>query len=330
MSIHRYLCLTLTFLLSAFLANAQIYDLNELRVKPDSNLLEVERPPLTVDPIGLSASTLDLRIIYWRHWTSLGINTNQASFSDNWAAGGVNSVSIRGNINHKSEYHRNNVRFVTEMALEYGKAKNKDQLPRKNNDRIFWDNSFSLGISKSWSLFTSLRFESQFDLGHSYGRTADGRDTITGIISNFMAPARITESFGIQYIPDNTFSLRFGTGTARQTLVLDDRIDPAHYDIEDGKRVKNDLAFELVANLDRNLSSNLTLKSRYMLFANYNKLDNPSHNLEATLTASVARFVNVTLSGRMLYDSDYVAEGKKRSEVQYSQGLAVGLVYRIP
>lgn len=330
MKIYRYLYFTLALLLTTLMANAQIYDLNELRIKPDSNLLQVDRPVLTVDPITLSASALDMRIVYWRHWTSLGINANQASFSSNWNAGGVNSISIRGNINHKSEYHRNNVRFVSDLALEYGKAKNDDQLPRKNNDRIFWDNSFSLSISKSWSLFTSLRFESQFDIGYAYGRTADGRDTITGMMSNFLAPARTTESLGIQYVPDNTFSLRFGTGTARQTFVLDDRIDPTRYDIEEGKRFKNDLAFELVATLDRNLSSNLNLKSRYMLFANYEKLNDPSHNLEATLTANVARFVNVTLSGRLLYDSDYIEEGKTRSEIQYSQGLAIGLVYRIP
>lgn len=330
MNIYRYLLFMLPLLLSSFMTKGQIYDLNELRVKPDSNLLHVDRPVLTVDPISLPTSALDMRIVYWKHWTSLGINTNQASFSDNWNAGGVNSISVRGNINHKSEYLRNNVRFVSDLAMEYGKAKNKNQLPRKNNDRIFWDNSFSLGISKSWSLFTSLRFESQFDLGYSYGLTADGRDTITGTISNFMAPARITESLGIQYIPDNTFSLRFGTGTARQTLVLDERIDPTRYDIEAGRRFKNDLAFEMVATLDRNLSSNLNLKSRYMLFANYEKLNDPSHNLEATLTASVARFVNVTLSGRLVYDSDYIEEGKTRPEIQYSQGLAVGLVYRIP
>lgn len=36
-----------------------------------------------------------------------------------------------------------------------------------------------------------------------------------------MAPGYITESVGIEYTPDKTFSLRFGTGTARQTLILD-------------------------------------------------------------------------------------------------------------
>src|SRR5690606_35720815 len=119
--------------------------------------------------------------------------------------------------------------------------------PRKNNDRMFWDNKLSLKVSKSWSLFTSLTFESQFDLGLTYG--ADGE--ITDTISNFMAPGYLTESLGIEYKPDNTFSVRFGTGTARQTFILDDRLIPRNgatrFGVESDKRFRNDLAFQVTA-----------------------------------------------------------------------------------
>ncbi|WP_262250191.1 DUF3078 domain-containing protein [Parapedobacter soli] len=321
----------LTILLGwASMASAQIYDIDELRYKPDSNSLRVERPELDIRPVTLPISALDLRVIYWRHWSSFGINANQASFSDNWNGGGVNSISVGLLLNHKSDYTRNNTNFVTELILQYGKQKNRDQLPRKNNDRIYWDNKLSQKISKSWSIYTSLTFDSQFDIGNSFGKDISGRDSITGVISNFMAPGRLTESLGIEYKPDNTFSLRFGTGTARQTFVLDRRIDPTRYGVEEGKRVKNDLAFQLTANLNRNLSPNLNLTSKYNLFADYEKLNDPSHRLDATLTARVTRLVNVTLSGTVLYDSDYIEEGKTKSEVQYSQALSLGLLFKLP
>ncbi len=323
------------FLLASLLfgvsvGKAQIYNLDELRHQPDSNALKVEKPELDIRPVRLPMSTLDLRVIYWRHWSSFGINANQAYFSDNWSGGGVNSVAVGAIISHKSDYTRNNTNFVTELLFEYGKQKNRDQLPRKSNDRIFWDNKLSLKIATNWSVFTSLTFESQFDVGYGYAKTDDGRDYITGVISNFMAPGRLTESFGVEYKPDNTFSLRLGTGTARQTFVYDDRVDPTRYDVEAGKRVKNDLAFQLRADLDRNLSDNLNLKSTYNLFANYKKLNNPSHRLDATLSARVTRLVNVTLRGTILYDSDYIEEGKTKSEVQYNQALSLGLLYKIP
>lgn len=324
----RFYFLLATLLCGVSIAQAQIYDLDELRRKPDPNSLKVEKPEADIRPVTIPLSALDLRVIYWRHWSSFGINANQASFSENWQGGGVNSISGSALITHKSDYTRNNFNFVTEVGLEYGKVKNKEQLPRKNRDRIFWDNKLSLKISKNWSLFTSFTFESQFDVGYSYGRDSEGRDSITGIISNFMAPGYLTESLGIEYKPDNTFSVRFGTGTARQTLVFDDRIplnrDGQRFGVDEGKHFRNDLAFQLTANLDRNLAPNLNLKSRYNLFANYEELSDPAHRLDATLTASVTRLVNVTLSGILLYDS------RQHDDVQISQTLALGLRYQLP
>src|SRR5690606_15613911 len=133
----------LTILLGwASYAGAQTYDIDELRHKPDSNSLKVERPRPGIRPVSLPLSALDLKVIYWRHWTSFGINANQSSFSDNWTGGGVNSISVGLLLNHKSDYARDNTNFVTELMLQYGRQKNKNQQPRKNNDRIFWDNKF--------------------------------------------------------------------------------------------------------------------------------------------------------------------------------------------
>ncbi|MBK1442037.1 DUF3078 domain-containing protein [Parapedobacter sp. ISTM3] len=323
-----YFLLTL-LLLGVSIGKAQIYDLDELRRKPDSNSLKVERPELDIRPVTLPVSALDLQVIYWRHWSSFGINANQASFSENWQSGGVNSISVGALINHKSDYTRNNTNFVTELNLQYGKMKNRDQLPRKNNDRIFWDNKLSLRIAKHWSLFTSLTFESQFDIGYHYGVSSSGQDSITGVRSNFMAPGYLTESLGIEYKPDNTFSLRIGTGTARQTFVWDDNVVPtagdgSRYGVEPGRRFRNDLAFQLTANLDRNIGQNLNLKSRYNMFANYEELNDPAHRLDATLIASVTRLINVSLTGILVYDS------RQHTDIQTSQTLALGLLYKIP
>lgn len=308
----------------ASLVDAQTYDIDGLRYKPDSNSLKVEKPELDIRPVTLPLSALDLKVIYWRHWSSFGINANQSSFSDNWTGGGVNSISVGLLLNHKSDFTRDNTNFVTELMLQYGKQKNKDQQPRKNNDRMFWDNKLSLKVSNNWSLFMSLTFESQFDMGLKYGNDNE----ITDTVSNFMAPGYLTESLGVEYKPDNTFSLRIGTGTARQTFILDDRLVPRNgetrFGVESDRRFRNDLAFQVTANLDRNIARNLNLKSRYNLFANYEELGDPSHRLDATLTASVTRLINVTLSGILLYDS------RLHENVQTSQTLALGLLYKIP
>ena len=102
--------------------------------------------------------------------------------------------------------------------LQYGKIKNKNQLQKKNNDRIFWDNKAALQLSKNWYFFGSVTFESQFDNGFSYAGGTDGE--VPTLISRFMSPGYLTESVGFEYKPSKYFSTRIGTGTARQTFVL--------------------------------------------------------------------------------------------------------------
>ncbi|MGJ1433845.1 DUF3078 domain-containing protein [Sphingobacterium spiritivorum] len=328
-------------------AHAQV-DLKDLRAKPDSITNNQDKQKLNIKPINVPIPKLALEVDYWKHWSRFGVNANQASFSDSWKGGGVNSLALGLNAWHKSEFNKDDFNFITEVDLRYGKVKNKDQMAKKNNDRIFWDNKLSYKLSKSWSLFTSLTFESQFDVGYTY-ETKDGVERIKETVSAFMAPGYVTESFGLEYKPDNTFSVRFGTGTARQTFVLDDRIKPLtieqyaikypgqtitkdqeKYGVKAGKTFKNDLAFQITANLDKNLSKNLNLKSRYNLFANYEKIGDPSHRLDVWLTAKITRLVNVNLNGIMLYDSDDVTPENPKAKLQFSESLALGLTFNLP
>lgn len=337
------LLLVVSFLLIGQVSIAQV-DLKGLRAKPDTNIVEKPQAPVTnLQQLLVPIPQLDLEVNYWKHWTKFGINMNQASFSENWSAGGVNSIAVGLLGWHKSEYNKNNFQYTTEIDLKYGKIKNKEQLAKKNNDRIFWDHKIAYKLSPAWALYFSVTFESQFDLGYNY-KTEDGVERIYEYTSSFMGPGYFTESFGLEYKPDNTFSLRLGTGTARQTLVLDDRVKPLTIDeyalrypgnkpitkdqekfgLHPGENFRNDLAFQITANLDRNLSKNLNLKARYNLFADYKELSDPDHRLDATLTAKVTNLVNVSLSGIMVYNSD------EDVKVQYSQALALGLTYTLP
>ncbi|TJY67964.1 DUF3078 domain-containing protein [Sphingobacterium alkalisoli] len=327
----KHTSLLLFFLLSIFSFEtiAQV-NLKDLREKPEANIVDSDTTKgLKINPINVPIPQLNLEVNYWKHWSKFGVNVNQAYFNDEWNAGGVNSVSLGGNIWHKSEYNRDNFNFVSEIDLRYGKIKNKDQLAKKNNDRIFWDNKLAYKLAKSWALYFSFTYESQFDAGYKYTKDEDGKEIIDTITTNFMAPGYFTESFGLEYKPDNTFSLRLGTGTARQTLILDDRLKPLEgekerFGIEGGTNFKNDLAFQLTANLDRNLAKNLNLKSRYNMFADYRDMKDPDHRLDATLTAKVTSLVNVSLTGIMVYNSD------EKPGIQLSQALAMGIVYSLP
>lgn len=320
-------------------------NLKDLREKPDSKIVNADTiKENSITQINVPIPKLGLEVNYWKHWTKFGLNANQASFSDNWNSGGVNSMSLMGLFWHKADYTRDRLNFVSELDLKYGKIKNKDQLAKKNNDRIFWDNKLSYRFTDKWALYFAITFESQFDVGYSYRRNSEGEEYIYETTSSFMAPAYFTESFGLEYKPDKSFSLRLGTGTARQTLALGDKAKPltveeyierypendpiksnqVKWGLNAGENFRNDLAFQVTANLDRDLSKNLNLKARYNLFADYKNLTDPANRLDLTLTARITRVVNVTGSGILVYDSN------QSGKVQYNQGLALGILFSLP
>jgi hypothetical protein len=299
--------------------------LKELRQFPRKNSLPVRKPILLLEDVQLKSDSLELKVNYWRNWLSFGVNFNQAAFSNNWSSGGVNSLALGTAFSYKSDYTRDDKNYVSELIMQYGKQKNRDQLERKTADRIFWDHKVGLKLSRSWNFFGSVNFESQFEKGYSFSKNSAGKEVRT-LLSRFMAPGYLTESVGFEYKPVKYFFLRIGTGTARQTFVLDTslyRTNPKNFGVKPGSHFRNELAFQLVSSFEKDIAKNLNLKSRYVMFANYEHLQAIDHRLDLTLTARVNKLINVAISGVALYDDD------TGNRVQASQTMSLGLVYKL-
>jgi hypothetical protein len=70
---------------------------------------------------------------------------------------------------------------------------------------------------------------------------------------------------------------------------------------------------------------NIFLKARYMTVVDYYNLKSDAivQRLDASLTAKVNKYINVNISGVVLYDID------QDKDVQYSQVLSLGILYGI-
>lgn len=299
--------------------------LNRYRVDPRKNALPVRTRAVQIYPELIPLSMLDYKISYWHKWITFALNFSQSAFSNNYSAGGVSAVALGTNFDYKTEYSKAPFDYTSELNLIYGISKNKGQGSRKTNDRIFFDNKIATQMSKHWFFFGALSFESQFDRGFQY---ADGTPTPPLLISNFMAPGYLTESIGFEYKPVKYFDLRIGTGTARQTFVVDTNVfhgQPSVYGVDKGHTFRNDLAFQVVAALDKDLGKNLHLNTRYALFVPYGEpLAYVGHRIDAILTAKVNRLINVTINGTFLYDKNTSAQP------QGTEGLALGIAYAFP
>ncbi|MES2417565.1 MAG: DUF3078 domain-containing protein [Bacteroidota bacterium] len=277
-------------------------------------------------PVSLKPATVNARVNYWKTKTQVGINVNQAAFSDNWKGGGVNSFALGGLINYKAEYSKESYSYVSEVILQYGKIKNKNQLQKKTTDRIYWDNKAAIQLSKNWYFFGSINFESQFDKGFSYTKDAQGQEK-ENLLSKFLSPGYLTESIGFEYKPNKFFSTRIGTGTARQTFVLDTalyRTNPNNFGVVKGKNFRNELAFQIVTSFEKEIAKNLVLKTKYNMFIPYDNFGHIDHRFDINIVAKINRFMNASITGVGLYDRD------TDTKLQGSQTLALGLIFAFP
>ncbi|MGZ3765496.1 MAG: DUF3078 domain-containing protein [Mucilaginibacter sp.] len=302
--------------------------LNRYRIDPRKNALPIRVRPMQITEDKIPVDLLDYKVSYWRKSVVFGLNFSQSAFSNNWTGGGVNAVALGTNIDFKAEYNKTPFDYTTELNLIYGISKNKGQTSRKTNDRIFFDNKVATQLSKHWYFFGSLSFESQFAAGYNYTDASGNPANPPLLISNFMAPGYLTESLGFEYKPVKYFDLRLGTGTAKQTFVMDTTIyhnQPDNYGVRPGHTFVNQLAFQLVAAIDKDVMKNMHLNARYALFVPYQQaLAYTTHRLDATLTAKVNRLVNVSMNTTFLYDKN------TSPKPQFTEGLSLGVSYTFP
>jgi Protein of unknown function (DUF3078) len=264
----------------------------------------------------------------WKRKFQTGVNVNQASFSDNWKGGGVNSLSWTALLNFRADYSSGTFDWTNDFQSIYGTQTNSTQGNRKNADRIFFETKISRKISKSWRLFASATFMSQFDIGYDYKKDVAGKDS-TIKISSLMSPGYLTEAAGFEYKPVDYFSAQLGIGALRQTFVTDQSLYTGTvtslYGVDKGQNVRYQAVFQFVANFEKEVVKNITIKARYLGIADYQKLNSEGfvHRLDFNIIAKVNRYINTSIGTVVLYDFD------QDSKVQFSQVLNIGILYSL-
>lgn len=265
----------------------------------------------------------------WKKTFKAGLNLNQASFSANWKAGGVNSIGFTAFLNYKANYKKDIHSWDNEIDLSYGMVNNAGQGYRKTLDRIFLDSKYGRALNKKWDLSASANLQSQFAGGYTYPTAASGAPLEPILISDIFAPAYITAALGFEYHPVDYFKLRLSPFSPRVTIVSDvnrfvNAANPLPYGVKPGESTRFQwLAFQLLAEFNKDIAPNLNLKWRYIMFADYeilelNKID---HRLDLTLTAKVNKFINVSVGGIAMY---FYNQDK---DIQISQALSLGVLY---
>ena len=268
-------------------------------------------------------------LTHWKKAFRTGLNLNQASFSSNWKAGGVNSIGFNALLNYKANYKKDINSWDNEIDLLYGMVNNQGQGYRKTLDRIFLDTRYGRSLTKKWDLSLAANLLSQFANGYKYGSdptTGAERDTL---ISSSFAPTYVTATLGMEYHPVEYFKVRLSPLAPRATIVNNvDRFvtktNPTPYGVSPGKMTRFEwYAFQMLTEFNKDIIKNTNLKFRYIMFVNYQTLEwkKVNHRLDLNITSKISKFINVSIGSILLYDY------KQDAKVQFSQAFSLGVLY---
>ena len=301
---------------------------------------------------------------YWTHKGNVGFNMAQSAYV-NWSAGGQNALNLLGTFNYEANYLKDKWKwdnsFNTALGYSFYSFKFNQHKPIKTDDRIELTSLAGYRITETLSASLELAFRTQYCKGYDYTKDS------TNYISKFLAPAYLTLGLGLEWKPNEHFSLNFAPLTGRLVIVNDsllaaqgafgvNAIDPNDTIIHSTKKVNFEFGARLTAKLKYTIVKNVDFESKLELFSNYLPrqyghyensvwIDEGKHSRpwlidvdwQNMLVFKVNDWLNCNLATHLIYDYDIPFYGDpadqttliKGSKVQFKEVFAVGLMFNL-
>lgn len=171
----------------------------------------------------------------WKFTGITGLNAAATGMVD-WAAGGNNNLNGVLYARLRLLYHKGKFAWDSNLDTEYGMSyidQPKDKL-QKSNDKLNFSTKAGYEFAKGWYATGLVGFKTQFALGRQY----EGKGDDNPITSMCMAPAYTDISVGIDWKPNDIFSVYVSPVAGRFTTVLvNDATNNTYndlYPVEDG------------------------------------------------------------------------------------------------
>ena len=261
----------------------------------------------------------------WETGGQTAFNFSQISLS-NWSAGGQNSVSFTSYLNLFARYKSPDKNMTWENTLDigFGKMKQEDKESVKSDDKIDFSSKFGRRASETWFYSTLVSFRTQMAAGYK-------RDNY---ISNFLAPATINVSIGMDHKFDENINFYLSPLAGKVTLVMSDSLsNQGAYGVEPGEYIKYEFGGFVRAQFRATLMENITVTSKLEFFSNY--VDKPLNldvNSDTRINMQVNKFISANVLIQMMYDENTLTKAPDGTnlgpKLQLKQVFGLGFSYR--
>lgn len=269
----------------------------------------------------------DTTVKTWKKGGLFNFNFGQTSLS-NWAAGGDKlQLNASGFLNLFAFYLKDKHSWDNSLDLALGYVKTTSLGERKSDDRIDFLSKYGYKVAKNWYASALLNFRTQMAPGFNYPK-ADSSVKI----SEFLSPAYLILSIGMDYKPNNNLSVFISPITSRWVIVTAEGLAvPGRkggvYGVDLGKSVNNEIGAYLTANFMKDIVKNVTYKAKLDLFSNYKrnpeKVDVFMTNL---LSANIFKGISANIGLDLIYDDDVRILGADNASrrTQLRQYIGIG------
>ena len=277
------------------------------------------------------------------HWLfgGDGALSFSATSLTNWAAGGEDQIGMSPIVNLFLNYKNGKRTFENYWTFAYGFLKTGERKAVKSDDRLFYTSKVGLQMSPKWYYAASLLARTQFTPGYNYS----GTDMIR--ISDFLAPAFLYLSAGVDYRPSNSFSFVLSPVVGKTTFVNSDDMtvvatagmvtaekDETGADVMVPHRSRYEFGGGALLSFNGNLFKNkVSYNSQVDIFSNYAQ---KPENVDVfwTFQTKIMLYKNITgdLRFDLKYDDDQKSVNKDGTlggpKTQIKNYMGIGLFYQ--
>lgn len=256
----------------------------------------------------------DTSVMGWKRGGFSTLTINQVSLT-NWAAGGENAFSATLLGSYYLKYRKDDTYFESVLDAGLGVISTKTEPLSKNEDKLEINGKFGKKIKGKFFYAGLLNFRTQFLPGYKLP------DDST-IISDFLAPGFLSLALGVDYKPNDWFSVFLSPATGRATFVRNQTLadagqfgvtaavrDSSGAIITKGKNSRMEFGAYLRSRLQKDFGTHYSVVSNLQLFNNYSdpikeQRANIDVNWETILMIKANKWLTVSLFTNLIYDHD--------------------------
>jgi len=284
---------------------------------------------------------------HWKFTGMVGLNASQTALF-NWAAGGDNNITGFLYANLTLSYKKNKWTWDSNLDTELGETFSSALRPqwRKANDKINFTTKGGFQMHPQFYLTLLGSFKSQYRPGFLYLNDEEGNKEL---ISKWLSPSYTDLALGIEYRPNDIFTIGVYPLAGRMTTCTEESLRP-NYGLgqrEDGtyKPVMLNMGLRINGGINYTLVENLKIISTLTLFTPYTarihdkengqKFGNFDVDWDFAISYSFFKVFSVSLMTSLKYYDKVMIDGPAwrkyhegpRARVQFKEVIGLGIGY---